>query len=173
MSRSVINILVEDDRWEVVDGFAAWTRLISNLPEFITKKLNMKADCVMNLLLIDNDAIKELNGVHRGKSECTNVLSFPQYNAGELAELDAACRGVIQLGDVAMSFEKIEQESTEFGMTFFERSTHMLVHGTLHLVGMDHEDDTLANRMEAAEAEVLDSLRLMRSLYPLSGVEKT
>jgi probable rRNA maturation factor len=102
----------------------------------------------------------ELNKMHRGKDEHTNVLSFPQYNADELEVL---CRTdcedeEIQLGDVAISFDRIVQESAEFSASFFERCSHMLVHGALHLIGMDHEEDSDAEKMESAEVDMICSL---------------
>jgi probable rRNA maturation factor len=112
------------------------------------------------LLLTDDSGIRELNKAHRGKDEPTNVLSFPQYNADELEEICRISRkyDLIQLGDVVMSFDRIAQEAIEFHSYITERGAHMLVHGALHLIGMDHEKYLDAVDMEREEADILHSL---------------
>ena len=90
---------------------------------------------------------RELNRAYRGKDYATNVLSFP-YESG-----DRLC------GDLVLCREVIEREAREQGKAPEAHYAHMVVHGTLHLQGHDHEtssDD--AERMETLEREILEAL---------------
>lgn len=94
-----------------------------------------------------NDAeIQVLNKDYRGKDKPTNVLSF-------WTEDDD-----IYLGDIAISTETILRECEEQEKTPHDHMIHMLVHGFLHLLGYDHEDDGEAEEMEALEVDILKDL---------------
>ena len=96
-------------------------------------------------VVLANDAfIRELNKTYRGKNKPTNVLSFP----GEGDEL----------GDVVLALETMETEAAAQGKTLRNHLTHLLVHGTLHLMGHDHERDSDAEKMEALEIKILEKL---------------
>ena len=99
----------------------------------------------ISIVLADNNFIQNLNHVYRGKDKPTNVLSFPQDEPG-------------LLGDVILAYETIEKEANEQEKSFEDHLTHLIVHGTLHLLGHDHEDDKEAKEMEALEIEILEKL---------------
>ena len=97
----------------------------------------------MTVVLADDAFVKELNGTYRGKNKPTNVLSFPSDS---------------HLGDVVLAFETVEREAAEQGKSFKAHATHLLVHGTLHLLGHDHEQEAEAEEMEALEVKILKKL---------------
>ncbi len=99
------------------------------------------------VLLTDDRAMAELNGQFRGKSEPTNVLSFP---AAESARP--------HLGDVAVSYGVTAREAAQQGKSLADHLSHLVAHGVLHLVGYDHEDEAEAETMEALERRVLAGL---------------
>jgi probable rRNA maturation factor len=93
---------------------------------------------------------RRLNRHYRGKDRPTNVLSFP-----------AAVRGVVQprpLGDIVICPAVLRREAREQGKRERAHWAHLMVHGVLHLVGYDHEDDSDARRMERREVAVLRRL---------------
>ena len=108
-----------------------------------------------------------LNDTYRDKDSPTNVLSFPA--AGEdlpeaaLAELGA--HGM-PLGDLAICGAIVVAEASEQGKTVYDHCVHLFVHGVLHLLGMDHEDDTEAEAMEALEVRVLARLDISDPYAP-------
>ena len=109
------------------------------------------------LLFTDNDAVHELNREWRGKDKPTNVLSFPMLERADL--LDLAPEGPPEmLGDLALAFGTCQREAAEKGVSVADHATHLIVHGTLHLVGYDHVDDHGAEAMEALEVKALASL---------------
>ena len=113
---------------------------------------------------LTNDAeVHALNRDFRGKDKPTNVLSFPQIQADLLETLsnsDAkeSSGGEILLGDIVLARETCAREAKEKGISLEDHVTHLIVHGTLHLVGYDHMDDASAAAMEALEVKALASL---------------
>ncbi|WP_395666834.1 rRNA maturation RNase YbeY [Methylocella sp.] len=102
-----------------------------------------------SLLFCDDAFIQNLNLRWRGFDKPTNVLSFP---SGE----DPAT--TLVLGDVALAYETTAREAREAGRTLADHTAHLVVHGFLHLLGYDHEDDEEAEEMEQAERAALARL---------------
>lgn len=107
----------------------------------------------LSLLLADADAVRILNRDWRGRDEPTNVLSFPSGAAPSVAGGPP-----MLLGDVALAFETVAAEAEDQGKALSDHFRHLLVHGILHLLGHDHEEDREAERMEALEAAILARL---------------
>nr|WP_314433411.1 rRNA maturation RNase YbeY [uncultured Brevundimonas sp.] len=96
------------------------------------------------VLLTDDAAVRELNGRFRDKDRPTNVLSFP---APESA--------APHLGDIVLAYGVCADEAVAQNKTLADHLSHLIVHGVLHLLGRDHEDDAEAEEMEAEEREIL------------------
>ncbi|WAC28239.1 rRNA maturation RNase YbeY [Ancylobacter sp. SL191] len=101
--------------------------------------------------LTDDAAIRALNRDWRGKDYPTNVLSFPTPEM-------ARAGGDPHLGDIAIAYETLTREAEEEGKPFADHLQHLAVHGTLHLLGFDHEVAEDAEEMEAMERDVLAGL---------------
>ena len=97
----------------------------------------------MTVVLADDAFVKNLNRDFRGKNKPTNVLSFP---------------GDGHLGDIVLAFETIERQAKEQNKTFKAHVQHLLVHGTLHLLGHDHMEEAEAEKMESLEIKILKEL---------------
>jgi len=108
--------------------------------------------------LTGDDEVQALNRDFRGKDKPTNVLSFPQVQADLLEGLSNSDDGEILLGDIVLARETCAREAEEKGVPLADHATHLIVHGTLHLVGYDHMDDASAAAMEALEVKALASL---------------
>jgi probable rRNA maturation factor len=108
--------------------------------------------------LTDDDDVHRLNRDFRGKDKATNVLSFPQVQPDLLEGLANSDDGEILLGDIVLARETCTREAEEKGISLADHATHLIVHGTLHLVGYDHLDDVGAAAMEALEVKALASL---------------
>jgi probable rRNA maturation factor len=100
--------------------------------------------------IVDPDEIRTLNREYRGKDYATNVLSFP---AGEIAGLPAGEPRL--LGDIVICAAVVAREAREQGKEPADHWAHMIVHGTLHLLGFDHETDAEAAVMEKLETRIL------------------
>lgn len=108
----------------------------------------------ISVALMDDASIQVLNRDYRGKDAPTNVLSFPVEEDGGI--LPPGER--LPLGDIAVALETVVREAVEEDKTLAAHLAHMVVHGTLHLLGYDHEQDSEAEEMEALERDVLASL---------------
>lgn len=108
--------------------------------------------------LTDDAEVHALNRDFRGKDKPTNVLSFPQVQDDLLEGLANSDDGEILLGDIVLARETCAREAEEKGVSLEDHATHLIVHGTLHLVGYDHMDDVSAAAMEALEVKALASL---------------
>lgn len=108
-------------------------------------------------LLTDDAEIRRLNRQYRGKDKPTNVLSFPAMPEDRPA--GPSIRGVPRhLGDIALALETVRREAEEQGKTVRSHVSHLAVHGVLHLIGHDHENDAEAEAMEALERRILAGL---------------
>lgn len=110
--------------------------------------------------LTDDTEVQALNRDYRGKDKPTNVLSFPQYDPGDFAMLANTDDGEILLGDIVLALETCTREAADRGIAVADHAAHLIVHGTLHLLGYDHQDDASGDAMEALETKALATLGL-------------
>jgi probable rRNA maturation factor len=106
---------------------------------------------LLGIVLTDDCEQRELNRAWRGKDSPTNVLSFAVGDPDDLVSPGAP----ILLGDVVLAFETVAREASEQRKTLADHLAHLVVHGVLHLMGLDHESDAEAAIMEARETEIL------------------
>ncbi|WP_142849393.1 rRNA maturation RNase YbeY [Telmatospirillum sp. J64-1] len=109
----------------------------------------------VSVVLTDDETVRILNRDYRGKDKPTNVLSFASLD-DEDAPLPED--GPILLGDIVIAYQTTAAEAAEEGKTFTHHLTHLLVHGLLHLLGFDHEDESEAEEMEGMETAILAAL---------------
>jgi probable rRNA maturation factor len=104
----------------------------------------------VSVVLCDDARIRELNRIWRGKDESTNVLSFPANKS--------ARNPVLHFGDIVLAYETLVREAEAEGKTIEAHLSHLGVHGMLHLLGEDHENDCDAEVMEERERRILARL---------------
>jgi len=111
----------------------------------------------LSVRLTSDEDVRALNAHWRGKDKPTNVLSFPMSEQYELeqAEEDGP---ELMLGDIVLARGVCEREAAEKEIPFERHASHLLVHGTLHLLGYDHGDDRDAAEMESREVRALARL---------------
>ena len=109
----------------------------------------------VEVLLADDPTLKRLNRDFRGKNKATDVLSFPAPSEDEGGAADYA-------GDIAVSLDTAARAAERYGHTLRDEVRILLLHGLLHLNGMDHETDE--GEMAAREAELRAQLKLPVSL---------
>lgn len=106
----------------------------------------------------DDAEVQVLNRDYRGKDKPTNVLSFPMVQPDLLEGLDNSDDGEILLGDIVLAAETVAREADEKRITIAHHVSHLIVHGLLHLLGYDHEDEGQAEHMEMLERSALAAL---------------
>jgi probable rRNA maturation factor len=167
---------MDDDSPEPVSvtiGTARWRAVLDDAPALCRQAVRAALDraapaprlaaAEIGVLLGDDRSIRQLNARHRDVDRATNVLAFP------LLDLDRgrpACGGApslpgpVMLGDIALALETVCREAEDAGKPVGDHLRHLVVHGTLHLLGFDHQDDAGARAMEDLERAILADLRV-------------
>ena len=114
----------------------------------------------VSIRLTGDDEVQTLNRQYRQKDKPTNVLSFPMVQPDLLDSIANTDDGEVLLGDIALARGVCEREAAEKGISVEDHATHLIVHGTLHLLGYDHIEDGEAEAMEAIEIDALAALGL-------------
>ncbi len=115
----------------------AWLEDIgAHLDQILEDLENEEAE--LNLVICDNEFIKNLNHQYRHKDYATDVLSFPAQESEE-DDLDFVLEQDPGLGDIILSLEKAEAQAREYGVSLEEETARLAIHGCLHLLGYDHE----------------------------------
>ncbi|BCK62127.1 endoribonuclease YbeY [Aeromonas caviae] len=112
--------------------------------------LGFQQEAEVTVRIVDEAESNELNLTYRGKDKPTNVLSFP-FEAPPGLELPL-------LGDLVICRQVVEREAAEQGKPLMAHWAHMVVHGSLHLLGYDHIEDDEADEMEALERDIMQEL---------------
>lgn len=111
-----------------------------------------KEEAELCIRLVDPEESRELNHQYRGKDKSTNVLSFP-FEVPDDIPLNL-------LGDLVICADVVRREAEEQNKPLHNHWAHMVVHGTLHLIGYDHINDEDAEEMEQLEREILAQLSI-------------
>ena len=156
---SELDISVADPEW---NGSFLDVEAIAKRAVQITMKLAHLPPEVRNreieasIVLANDDLIQILNREYRKMDKPTNVLTFATLDSKDPLPAD----GPFPLGDIIMSYQTIDREAREQGKFFKDHYTHMLVHGCLHLLGYDHQNDDEATIMETLEIRILEKMNI-------------
>jgi probable rRNA maturation factor len=147
----IVSIDVEDESWSLLED-------LGNLAhQAVCAALAAAGEDIAGrevaLLFTDDAAIAEINAEWRGKDKPTNVLSFPAPD-----DMPLPAGETRPLGDIVLAFGVIAREAAEQSKTLRDHTVHLIVHGTLHLIGYDHEADDEAEEMEQLETGILKGL---------------
>jgi len=113
----------------------------------------------ISVRLTDDGEVRTLNRQYRHKDAPTNVLSFPMVQPDLIDTIDQnSDDGEVLLGDIVLAHGVCAREAAEKGVSLADHATHLIVHGTLHLLGYDHLGDDEAAAMEAIERTALARL---------------
>lgn len=144
----IVSIAVDDSGWDRFPGLEDMTRAaIAAAAKGIADE-----NIEVAILFTGDDAVAKLNTEWRGKPSPTNVLSFPAEDfpvpAGEARPL----------GDIVLAAGVVTREAALQGKTLPHHATHLIIHGFLHLLGYDHQDEGEAHEMETLEVAILKGL---------------
>lgn len=166
---------VETDTSEDWDSRTAWSSLASHAAEAALIEadrgawLRSEVNVEISVRFTSDAEVHGLNRSYRGKDKPTNVLSFPMIEPDMLDRPSPLPE--LLLGDVVLAHGVCAAEASEKGISVADHAAHLVVHGTLHLLGHDHEtSDQDAQAMEAAERRALARLGLPDP-YALSEVQ--
>ena len=118
----------------------------------VINELSVAGECEVSIRVVDEEEGRELNKQYRDKDSATNVLSFPADDA-TIVNLPPDLPQL--LDDIVICGPVVEREASDQHKAIESHWAHLLVHGTLHLLGHDHEKDVDAEAMEAIETRIL------------------
>lgn len=135
--------------------------LVRKAAESALKAEGVAEDCILSVLLTDDEGIRRINREFRGLDRPTDVLSFPMNDliAGQFDP--AQCErdpetGEILLGDMVLSIPRCEEQGAEFGHGYNREVQYLTVHSVLHLLGYDHVDEgPMKKQMRAREKLIM------------------
>ena len=149
-----------DEEW---DSSSSWLLLVRKAAEAAIGEsaypelADAERPVEISVTLTGDEQVRALNAKWRGKDKATNVLSFPMAETYELQNENVAEKELL-LGDIILAHDVCEAEAEEKGVPFEDHAAHLLVHGTLHLLGYDHLHDSDAAEMETREVRALARL---------------
>jgi probable rRNA maturation factor len=157
----MIEIALEaDEEW---DSSRSWDLLVRRAAEAAIAEsaypelAESERPVEISVTLTGDEQVRALNAQWRGKDKPTNVLSFPMADELDFARSNIAGPELL-LGDIILARGVCEREAAEKHVPFEQHATHLLVHGTLHLLGYDHANDAEAAEMETREVQALTRL---------------
>jgi probable rRNA maturation factor len=154
MNKAIIHINTQEAKWKKeMPGVKSIIKKSCTATLQHTGIIKHAKEIDISVLLASDAYVKELNSNYRAQNKPTNVLSFPQeeLSAGNYKNIDKK----ISLGDIVFALETVKQEAVQQNKDFGHHLAHLAVHGTLHLLGYDHEGDVDAEVMEALEIRIL------------------
>ncbi len=138
-----VQFAVDDPALPTVDDIAFWVDQAMLAAE-------RSSGAEVSVRVVDAVEMRQLNSEFREQDKSTNVLSFP---AGQIEGLPADAEQ--PLGDIVICSAVVSDEASQQGKSLSDHWAHMIVHGTLHLLGFDHVEDSDAAEMEGLEARIL------------------
>ncbi len=158
-------ILVEADAGEEWDSRTDWGALAERAVRSAVASSrhatlnNSELSVEVSVRFTDDDEVKALNAGYRDKNKPTNVLSFPMIEGALLGSIASADNGEVLLGDIVLAHGVCAREAEDKGIAVEKHAAHLVVHGTLHLLGYDHETaEEDAEEMEAVERRALAAI---------------
>ena len=152
-ARALVDLIVEDPRWQA----AGLAPIAERAARAALTAAGLDPDRhEISLLACDDARIATLNAEFRGKPAATNVLSWPAFDGPAPRPGEEA----VFLGDLALAFETCAREAAAAGIPLADHAAHLVVHGSLHLLGFDHEMEAEADAMEEFETKILASMGL-------------
>ena len=157
----MLEIAIEADaEWDSRTGWEALAREAAEaaIAESAFPQLTQSQRSVeLSVRLANDEEVRSLNAEWRGSDKPTNVLSFPMVEPSAIAA-ETTDGPELMLGDIVLAHGVCEAEAAAKAIPLERHAAHLMVHGTLHLLGYDHHDDAAAADMESREVRALARL---------------
>lgn len=122
--------------------------------------VNVKGKVELSISIIGDRKMRKLNREYRGIDSSTDVLAFSDaLDSGKTKQFVAAPTKYLNLGDVIISYPQLLDRAVREEMLVDEMAMYLVIHGSLHLLGYDHEKNDEATKMESLEDKIFTSLR--------------
>ncbi len=156
-----------DNRQEGIEVDEAMEALVAQVVEKVLAYEECEENYEVSISFVGDEEMRSLNNEYRGIDKETDVLSFPMLDfiEEELEEEDEDAEYIdeeIALGDIVISMRSVREQAEDFGHSFNRELAFLLVHGMLHLLGYDHEDEAGEKEMFEKQEAILEEMNLTR-----------
>jgi len=151
-----INVLVREEFVNLVEPV-----FLERIAGAVVNYARPAGDYELGVVITGDDEVRRLNRVYRAQDKPTDVLSFAMADELEeegSTEFPPTTDGIEHLGEVIISYDTALRQARENDHPVEKEISILLIHGVLHLLGYDHEDDTQAGEMERMETEILQQI---------------
>lgn len=152
-----MSVLVSNLQEEVTVG-EDLAEFLAGVAEAVLKSEGYGEEAEVSVVFVDDRYIQSLNCEYRGIDNPTDVLSFAMLEGEALSGQEEE----LILGDVVVSLQTARRQADEYGHSFRRETAFLTVHGVLHLLGYDHQDEEGREKMRLKEEEILAGLNLSR-----------
>ena len=145
-----------DERYDYLE------KTYGDLLSYVFSFLNLKADPLISVTIVDNETIQEINKTYRGIDRPTDVISFAFLDDDENRDDDLHNEGLIDLGEIYISLPKAIEQAQDYGHSLERELDFLFVHGLLHLLGYDHMNEEDDKEMFALQEMILTNKGVTR-----------
>lgn len=138
---------------------------LQDLLDFSLRKEGFEGEYQLSFSVVDKVSIREINREHRSTDRVTDVLSFPMYEREELDAIEKRREYEeyeISIGDIVICYDKVKEQSEEFGHSLERELCYLAVHSVFHLLGYDHMEEEEKSLMRSKEEEVMEHFSIVR-----------
>lgn len=141
-------------------------KVIELVGKEIERRFDLGEETEVSITFVDNQMIQGLNREYRGIDQPTDVLSFAFDDdvEGDMMAPVKHFAHLHMLGEIVLSLEKVKKQAEEYEHSFFRELAFLTVHGMLHLLGYDHQEEQDTKEMRIMEEEILNSLPYPRNI---------
>lgn len=146
-----------------VDFTPGMEEIISKVLQEAAEQFKLPGETEVSVALVDDEEIRVLNRDYRGLDEPTDVLSFAFDDETDTGDIPFAAAGEVHiLGDIVISLERAKNQAAEYGHSFEREIGFLTIHGMLHLLGFDHQEEGEEQEMRRWEEMILQKIKMTR-----------
>lgn len=159
-SNGSVDVCIENEQWLEESLRKDWKKISQKCLDMTFSITKWTTPSQVSFVLTDDFHIQQLNSHYRHQNCPTNVLSFPLLDFSQPTLPLSSIFEYHLLGDVVLSFETVLKESNILKRSFLDHTFHLMVHGILHLLGYNHEEEVEAALMEGLEVQILQQFEI-------------
>lgn len=158
-----MTVYIENET-DITLDFPDVNETITKAVDTVAREKDLPGELDVNVLIVEPEAIREINSENRGVDSVTDVLSFPYYDYAEPGVFEGVIYEDMEniLGDIIICAQKVKDQAAEYGHSQKRELAFLTVHSMLHLTGYDHMEEADGDIMRAEEKRIMEILGIQR-----------
>ena len=154
--------MIEIDFTSKFDEFSNYENKYLDITKVTLEHLGLDFSPVISISFVDNKYIHKINKKYRDVDRETDVISFAFLDDDENRDNTLHSKGIVPLGDIYISVDKAKEQAENYGHSLERELSFLYVHGLLHLLGYDHQNEEQEKEMFTLQEEILQKLGVTR-----------